>query len=169
MNVCSFAYHCRCWVGRTPICLHYICLLCSPVLWKLCKTPERKQKTVKHWHSLLSSEWIFCSDVRFTGLQSWPAPSFENKSLWTDQTFKHVTPTGTGGIKDSNSRVALDRVGVAVDTGGGWLCYVALEEGVAVGVGVFSGTDVGVEWVCGRANWELLRSHWLGCWDDKVM
>lgn len=61
-----------------------------------------------------------------------------------------------------NSRVALDRVGVAADAGGA-LCHAVLEEGIAVSVGVFSGTDVGVEWICGRANWQLLRSHWFGC------
>ncbi len=68
-----------------------------------------------------------------------------------------------------HSRVALDRVGVAADGGRAWLCYVALEEGVAVSVGVFSGTDVWVERVGGRADGHLLRSHWLGCRDDKAM
>lgn len=66
-----------------------------------------------------------------------------------------------------NSRVALDGVGVAVDGGG--LCYVALEEGVAVCVGLFGGTDVSVERVGGRADGQLLRSHWLGCWEEKAM
>lgn len=61
------------------------------------------------------------------------------------------------------SRVALDRVGVAIGAGGALLCHAALEEGVAVSVGMFSSTDVGVEWICGRANWQLLRSHWFGC------
>ena len=56
---------------------------------------------------------------------------------------------GNSGRTDLNSRVALDRVGVAVDAGGARLCCAALEEGVAVGVGVFSGTDVSVEGVGG--------------------
>ena len=34
--VCSRTHRCQCWVGRTPVCLHYICLLCNPMLWKLC-------------------------------------------------------------------------------------------------------------------------------------
>lgn len=76
---------------------------------------------------------------------------------------------GKGGRKDLNSRVALDRVGVAVDGGRARLCYVALEEGVAVSVAVFSGTNVSVERVGGRADGQLLRSHWLGCRDDKAM
>lgn len=70
-------------------------------------------------------------------------------------------------LKDLNSRVALDRVWVAVDAGGFWLCHVALEEGVAVGVSMFSGTDVGVEWIGGRTDRWLLRSYWLGCRYDK--
>jgi len=68
-----------------------------------------------------------------------------------------------------NSRVALDRVGVAVDAGAARLYPAALEEGIAVGVGLFSGTDVSVERVGGRADGQLLRSHWLGCQEDKVM
>lgn len=75
---------------------------------------------------------------------------------------------GKGGGKDLNSRVALDRVGVAVDAGGARLCHAALEEGVAVGVGLFGGTDVSVERVGGRADGQLLRSHWLGCQVDKA-
>lgn len=37
----------------------------------------------------------------------------------------------------------------------------ALEEGVAVGVALFSGADVRVERVCGRAHGQLLWPHWL--------
>lgn len=66
-----------------------------------------------------------------------------------------------------DSRVALHRVGVAVDARGARLCPVALEAGVAVGVGLFGGTDVSVERVGGGADGHLLRSHWLGCQDDK--
>lgn len=62
-----------------------------------------------------------------------------------------------------DSRVALDRVWVAVDAGGLGLRAVALEECVAVGVGVLGGADVGVEGVGGRADGQLLRPHWLGC------
>lgn len=64
-----------------------------------------------------------------------------------------------GGMKDLNSRVVLDRVGVAADAGGTRLCHAALEEGVAVGV-----DRVGV-----TADGKLLRSHWFSCGDDKVM
>lgn len=62
-----------------------------------------------------------------------------------------------------DSHVALDRVRVAVDTGGLGLRAVPREECVAVGVGVLGGADVGVEGVGGRADGQLLRSHWLGC------
>jgi len=68
-----------------------------------------------------------------------------------------------------NSRVALNRVGVAVDAGGARLCHVALEESVAVGVAVLSGPDVSVEGVGGRADGQLFRPHWLGCWEEEVM
>lgn len=34
---------------------------------------------------------------------------------------------------------------------------------------MLSGTDVGVEGVCGRADGQLLWSHWLGCRHDKTM
>lgn len=67
-----------------------------------------------------------------------------------------------------NSRVALDRVFVAVDGGGFGRGHVALEEGVAVGVGVLGGADVGVEGVGGRADGQLLWSHWLSCRDGGV-
>lgn len=66
--------------------------------------------------------------------------------------------------KDLNLRVALQRVQVAVDAGGALRCHAALKEGVAVGVGVFSSPDVGIEGVCRRANRQLLWSHWLCCW-----
>lgn len=46
---------------------------------------------------------------------------------------------------------------------------MALEEGVAVGVGMFGGADVSVEGVGGRADRQLLWSHWLSCWDDRVV
>lgn len=65
--------------------------------------------------------------------------------------------------KARDSRVALDRVWVAVDAGGLGLRAVALEEYVAVGVAVLGGTDVGVEGVGGRADRQLLRPHRLGC------
>lgn len=70
---------------------------------------------------------------------------------------------------DLNSRVVLDRVGIAADTGGLLWCHVTLEEGIAVGVGVFSSMDVGVERVGGRANGQLFWSHWLSCRDEKAM
>lgn len=76
---------------------------------------------------------------------------------------------GKNGKEDLNSRVALDRVGVAVAAGRARLCHATLEEDVAVGVGLFSGTDVSVERVGGRADGQLLRSHWLGCRDEKTM
>lgn len=71
-----------------------------------------------------------------------------------------------GGMKDLNSRVVLDRVGVAADAGGTRLCHAALEEGVAVGVGLLV---VSVDRVGGTADGKLLRSHWFSCGDDKVM
>lgn len=43
------------------------------------------------------------------------------------------------------SRVALDRAGVAADAGRALWCRAALEEGVAVSVGLFGGPDVGIE------------------------
>lgn len=46
---------------------------------------------------------------------------------------------------------------------------MALEEGVAVGVGMLGGADVSVEGVGGRADRQLLWSHWLSCWDDSVV
>lgn len=57
--------------------------------------------------------------------------------------------TEKGGKRESDSRVALDRVGVTVDAGRGRLCRTALEEGVAVGVGLLGGPHVGVERICG--------------------
>lgn len=81
----------------------------------------------------------------------------------------HGAASAVSGLKRPKllySRVALDRVGVAGGAGGA-LCHVTLEEGVAVGVGLFCGADVGVEWICGGANGQLLRSHWFGCGDDK--
>lgn len=83
--------------------------------------------------------------------------------LWT-----HLS-LALAGRKDLNSRVVLDRVWFGVSAGRLWLCHGALEEGVAVGVGVLGGTDVGVEGVCGRADGQLLWSHWLGCRHDKTM
>lgn len=71
--------------------------------------------------------------------------------------------------KDVDSRVALDGVGAAVDAGGALLCAVVLEKGIAVGVGIFSSTDVGVEWIRRRANRKLLWPHWFSCQDDKVI
>lgn len=65
--------------------------------------------------------------------------------------------------KAQDSRVALDRVWVAVDAGGLGLRAVALEERVAVGVAVLGGPDVGVEGVGGQADGQLLRPHRLGC------
>lgn len=70
--------------------------------------------------------------------------------------------------KNPDLRVALDRVFIAVDGGGFCLCHVALEEGVAVGVGVLSGADVSVEGVGGTAGRQLLWSHWLSCWDENI-
>lgn len=46
---------------------------------------------------------------------------------------------------------------------------MALEEGVAVGVGMLGGADVSVEGVGGRADRQLLWSHWLSCRDDSVV
>lgn len=74
-----------------------------------------------------------------------------------------------GGKKTTDLRVALDRVFVAVDGGGFCLRPVALEEVVAVGVGVLGGADVGVEGVGGEADRQLLWSHWLRCWDEKTV
>lgn len=75
------------------------------------------------------------------------------------QTEKKNTP----GVKVRYSLVALDRVWAAAGDGGLGLRAVALEERVAVGVGVLGGADVGVEGVGGRADGQLLRPHWLGC------
>lgn len=79
---------------------------------------------------------------------------------------KAAFDVAAGGATDS--RVALDGVLVADGGGGLRLCHMALEEGVAVGVGVLGGTDVGVERVGGRADRQLLWSHWLSCWDHKI-
>lgn len=70
--------------------------------------------------------------------------------------------------RDRYTRVALDRVGVAAGAGGALLRGAALEEGVAVGVSVFGGTDVSVERVGGGADGQLLRSHWLCCWGGGI-
>lgn len=72
-------------------------------------------------------------------------------------------------MRDLHLRVALDRAGVAVDTGRALLCHVVVEEGIGVCVGLFGGTDVGVERVGRRADRQLLWSHWLCCQDGKTM
>lgn len=46
---------------------------------------------------------------------------------------------------------------------------MTLEEGVAVGVGMLGGADVSVEGVGGRADRQLLRSHWLSCWNENIV
>lgn len=46
---------------------------------------------------------------------------------------------------------------------------MTLEEGVAVGVGMFGGADVSVEGVGGGADGQLLWSHWLSCWDESIL
>lgn len=38
-------YRCRCWGGKIPGCLRYICLLCSPAPWKLYNTSQNSAVT----------------------------------------------------------------------------------------------------------------------------
>lgn len=80
-----------------------------------------------------------------------------------------LTLTLQPGEKNTNLRVALDRILIAVGDDGFCLCHVALEEGVAEGVGMLGGADVSVEGVGGRADRQLLWSHWLSCWDDSAV
>lgn len=76
---------------------------------------------------------------------------------------------GTPREHKADVRVALDRVLSAAGGGGFCLRHVALEEAVAVGVGVLGGADVGVEGVGGRADRQLLWSHWLRCGDENSL
>lgn len=59
----SCTYHYQYWVGRTPVCLHYICLLYSPVLWKLCKAPQKQKNSFcnlkKVWQSTKTYDFTF--------------------------------------------------------------------------------------------------------------